>query len=217
MLSQIIKSSLLIVAGLFIFLACEQSDLGVDSNKPLSESSIQKAEAEATENLAAEEDYLTKGFEHGPVVIIDGEEYFLAPGAPDGPNGATDIPGHYWKKTGLNRLQGRHFNTGPFGKASWWSSDAPNGSLLYIVNAIIDTWSMEKAKKYAKKGFIHYHEFVTVADGSKHPTKVLWLRHIAVRSFNLDGGPHPELGHQVEPGLDWEFIPNGMMPYDPSK
>ncbi|HID38878.1 MAG TPA: hypothetical protein EYP36_05125 [Calditrichaeota bacterium] len=217
MLSQFIKSSILVAAGLFVFMACDQSDLGVDSNKTLDESSIQAAELGATESLNSEEDYLTNGFEHGPIVIIDGEEYFLAPGAPDGPNGAIDIPGHYWKQTGPNRLQGRHFNTGPFGKPSWWSSDAPDGALLYIVNAVIDTWSMAKAKKYAQKGFIHYHEFVTVADGSKHPTKVLWLRHIAVRSFTLDGGPHPELSHDVEPGIDWDFIPNGMMPYDPSK
>ncbi|HGY55248.1 MAG TPA: hypothetical protein ENK44_06095 [Caldithrix abyssi] len=219
MLSQFFKNSILVVAGLFIFMACQQSNMGVDGvedNSSVNEVSVQQAEAEA-QNLASEEDFLTAGYEHGPIVIIDGVEYYLAPGAPDGPNGATDIPGHYWKQLSFNRLQGRHFNTGPFGKAKWWSSDAPDGSLLFIVSAVIDTWSMEKAKKYAKKGFVHYHEFVTVADGSKHPTKVLWLRHIAVRSFTLDGGPHPELAHEVEPGLDWDFIPNGMMPYDPSK
>lgn len=36
-----------------------------------------------------------KGFVHGPVVNIDGSDYYLAV-APDGPDGATDIPGHYW-------------------------------------------------------------------------------------------------------------------------
>jgi len=38
MLSQFIKSSILVAAGLFVFMACDQSDLGVDSNKTLDES-----------------------------------------------------------------------------------------------------------------------------------------------------------------------------------
>lgn len=36
-----------------------------------------------------------KGFVHAPVIMVDGEEYYMA-GAPDGPGGATDIPGHEW-------------------------------------------------------------------------------------------------------------------------
>jgi len=36
-----------------------------------------------------------KGFVHAPVIMVDGEEYYMA-GAPDGPDGATDIPGHEW-------------------------------------------------------------------------------------------------------------------------
>ena len=63
------------------------------------------------------------------------------------------------------------------------------------------------------KGFIHYHELVSASDGTPYPTKVLWLGHIAVASFTLDGGPHPELAHYVTPGIDREFIPNGFMPY----
>ena len=153
-------------------------------------------------------------YQHGPVVNIDGKDYYLA-GAPDGPNGATDIPGHSWIEVRPNVLTGRHVNTGPFGKSKWWSSDAPDGALLYKVQGIIDTWSMNNAKLYAKKGFIHYHEMVRVSDGKLHPSKVLWLRHIGMRSFTLDGGPHPELAHKVKPGIDWEFIPNGMMPYNP--
>ena len=153
-------------------------------------------------------------FTHAPVIDVDGVEYYMA-GAPDGPGGATDIPGHYWVQAGPRRVVGKHYNTGPFGKASWWSSGAPDGELLYIVNGIIDTWSKEKAMSYAARGYVHYHELLRVSDGDEHPDKVVWLKHTARTSFDLDGGPHPELGHDVTPGVDYEFIPNGMMPYTP--
>ena len=152
------------------------------------------------------------GFEHAPVFDVDGVDYYSA-GAPDGPGGATDIPGHYWQQAGPNQLVGKHYNTGPFDAPSWWSSDAPDGGLLYVVHGIIDTWSVEKAERYAKRGFGHYHELVSVDDGTLHPTKVMWLKHTAVASFTLDGGPHPELAHEVTPGVDTDFIPNGSMPY----
>ena len=95
-------------------------------------------------------------FRHAPVLRIDGTEYFLA-GAPDGPEGATDIPGHYWVVGGDGQLTGKHFNGGPYGAPQWWSSDAPDGELLYIVHGIVDTWTPEKARAYAERGFIHYH------------------------------------------------------------
>ncbi len=155
-----------------------------------------------------------KGFEHAPVFIVDGEKYYMA-GAPDGPDGATDIPGHKWVQAGPTQISGKHYNYGPGGASKWWSSDAPDGSMLYTVHGIIDTWSLEKAETYRSRGYNHYHEFLSVEDGSEHPTKVVWLRHIAVDSFNLDGGPHPELGHEVTPGIDFKFIPNGLMPYNP--
>lgn len=154
------------------------------------------------------------GFTHGITVDVDGEGYYLE-GPPDGPGSARDIPGHYWVQTGPDRLRGQHFNTGPFGASQWWSSDAPDGALLYVVSAVIDTWSTEKAENYARLGYVHYHELVSVADGNLHPTKVVWLKHIARSSFTLDGGPHPELSHEVTPGLDLEFIPNGFVPYEP--
>jgi selenium-binding protein 1 len=157
---------------------------------------------------------MSKGFVHGIVINVDGEDYYLA-GAPDGPNGATDIPGHYWVHGNSNQLVGKHYNTGPFGAPQWWSSDADDGELLYIVHAIIDTWSMEKAENYASEGYVHYHELVKVSDGTLHPNKVVWLKHIARTSFTLDGGPHPELSHEVTPGIDYEFVPNGLMPYNP--
>ena len=225
MLHKLLKNSALLILGILFLYSCQESDLGTTPTNQQSQSVkddqlINNDDFENDENFANDLNLhrrsAKKKFEHGPIVIIDGEQYYLAPGAPDGPNGATDIPGHFWRQISKNRLQGRHYNTGPFGKANWWSSDAPDGALLYIVHGIIDTWSMEKAKHYAKIGIVHYHEFVRVDDGTKHPTKILWFRHIAVRSFTLDGGPHPEMGHQVKPGIDWQFIPNGMMPYDPN-
>jgi len=155
-----------------------------------------------------------KGFVHGIVVNVDGVDYYLS-GPPDGPNGATDIPGHYWVQASPNQLVGKHYNEGPFGATQWWSSDAPDGELLYIVHAIIDTWSPEKAETYAEKGYIHYHELITVDGGVLHPNKVVWLKHTARTNFTLDGGPHPELSHAVSPGVDLEFVPNGMMEYSP--
>ena len=155
-----------------------------------------------------------KGYTHAPIIIVDGVEYYMA-GAPDGPNGTTDIPGHEWVQAGPNQVVGKHYNSGPFGASQWWSSDAPDGAFLYKVKGIIDAWSPEKAEDYASRGFVHYHELVRVSDGAEHPTKVVWLKHIAVRSFNFDRGPHPELGHEVSPGVDYEFIPNGSMPYIP--
>lgn len=155
-----------------------------------------------------------EGFVHGIVIPVDGDTYYLA-GPPDGPNGERDIPGHYWVQAGPAQLAGKHFNVGPFGQPSWWSSDAGNGELLYIVHAIIDFWTVEKAAEYAQRGYIHYHELVSTSDGSLHPSKVVWLKHTAVDHFTLDGGPHPEFSHVVSPGIDLEFIPNGMNSYLP--
>lgn len=153
------------------------------------------------------------GFSHGPVISVDGTDYYLA-GAPDGPDGARDVPGHTWV-VGKDRLQGKHYNTGPFGAPQWWSSDAPDGEHLYTVDAVIDVWTPEKAARYAETGYVHYHELVRLSDGQLHPTKVVWLRHKARTSFTLDGGPHPELAHEVTPGIDYEFMPNGATPYNP--
>lgn len=157
------------------------------------------------------------GFVHGIEIEIDGEMYYFA-GAPDGENGAIDVPGHYWVQAGKNRVVGKHFNTGPFGTPKWWSSDAEDGAYLYMVNGIIDTWSLEKAEAYYSRGYVHYHEFVSVADGSEHPEKVVWLKHTAVTNFTLDGGPgapEPPYEHVVTPGVDFEFPNNSFMPYNP--
>lgn len=157
-----------------------------------------------------------EGFVHGIVINVDGVDYFFE-GPADGPNGERDVPGHYWVQSSPDKLVGKHYNTGPVSAPQWWSSDAPDGELLYMVTAIIDTWSEEKAAEYASRGYVHYHELVSVADGTLHPTKVVWLKHVARTSFTLDGGPHPELSHAVTPGVDYEFIPNWSMPYPPAE
>ncbi len=155
----------------------------------------------------------SNGFHRGVVLTVDGVDYYLA-GAPDGPDGAIDVPGHEWVVTGRNRIVGKHYNTGPFGAPQWWSSDAPDGELLYIVHGIIDEWTMEKAMRYYARGYVHYHELVAVYDGDLHPSKVVWLKHTARTSFTLDGGPMPEMvGHYVTPGIDYEFMPNWSRPY----
>jgi hypothetical protein len=167
--------------------------------------------AAASPAMAKNRGGFTRGFEFD----IDGEAYYLK-GAPAGSNGATDIPGHAWVQSGPNRIQGKHYNTGTDGGFAYWSSDADDGALLYIVHGVIDTWSAEKAADYAERGYMHYHEFVSAENGGAlHPTLVVWLKHHAVGHFTLDGGPAPHLAHDVSPGVDFEFIPNGGNPYVP--
>ncbi len=155
------------------------------------------------------------GFMHGTVVSIDGEDYYFD-GAPDGPNGAFDIPGHEWTLVGKNKVNGKHYNTGSFDAPQWWSSDAEDGALLYIVHGIIDYWSPELAMEYYARGFVHRHEFRKVSDGTLHPNKVIWLKHTAVTFSTLDGGPmgpNPPYEHWVTPGVDFGFPNNYLMPY----
>ena len=156
------------------------------------------------------------GFVHGLQVEIDGKLYYFD-GPADGENGEKDVPGHYWVQAGKNRVVGKHYNTGPvMDPEKWWSSDAKDGAYLYMVNGIIDTWSAEKAEAYYSRGYVHYHEFVLLDGSSFHPTKVVWLKHTAVTSFNLDGGPgapDPGYEHEVTPGIDFEFPNNTHIPY----
>jgi selenium-binding protein 1 len=155
-----------------------------------------------------------KGFTHVTIIVVNGEDYYMT-GAQDGPNGTTDIPGHSWVQAGPNKVVGKHYNSGPFGASQWWTSDAADGALLFKVDGIIDTWSTDKAAYYDSRGYVHYHELVSAADGALHPTKVVWLKHTAVSFFNFDRGPHPEQVHEVSPGVDNDFIPNGFMEYIP--
>lgn len=177
---------------------------------------LKSLEEKWKESMKSEEGKMHDGgFTHGIKVWLDGEFwYFIGP--PDGMNDAMDIPGHYWVMAGHHRLVGKHYNTGPYGAPQWWSSDAEDGELLYIVPAVIDIWTPMKSEWYAERGFIHYHELVNVETGEYHPNKIVWLKHIARTSFTLDGGPHPEFGaHYVTPGIDLEFLPNYWVPYEP--
>ena len=207
---QIMKKSVILfqllsitMFSLFIFSCTKEDDDLLSNSEP--DNVLSKASPNAK----------SKGFVHAPAFYLDGVKYYFA-GAPDGPGGTTDIPGHYWNQAGPMQFVGKHYNTGPFGMPGWWSSNAPDGELLYIVHGIIDTWSKEKAMMYASRGYMHYHEMLRASDGKEHPSKVIWLRHTARTFFNLDKGPHPELDHAVSPGIDMEFIPNGMMPYNPA-
>ena len=205
----------LAIGVLFILGSCEkQDDEMVKNDFSPEEKAFTSAESENALLKSADKN---EGFVHGLVVDVYGEDYYFA-GAPDGPDGAIDVPGHYWVQSGPDKLVGKHYNTGPFGSPQWWSSDAPDGEFLYMVHGIIDEWTEMKAKHYASRGFVHYHEFVSTDDGRLHPDKVVWLKHTAVTSFTLDGGPgapNPPYEHEVTPGVDLLFPNNYMEPYDP--
>ena len=147
--------------------------------------------------------------------------YWLGP--PIFPTGERDIPGHYWTQTSATTFEAQHWNIGPKtptypeGVPNWWSSDAPDRSLLYTAEVIIEEWTPQTSQEFAAQGFVHYHELISVENPSLlHPTKVGWFRHTALRDFTLDGGPRPELSHSVEAGtIDFEFIVNFAEPYQP--
>jgi selenium-binding protein 1 len=151
-------------------------------------------------------------FKRGLTYNVDGKDYYLH-GVME--NGVRDVPGHTWKKGNYGWIEGRHYNSGPFGMPKWWSSDADDGELLYEIWAKVDTWSEEKVAQYKSWGFTHYHELVGVSDKAPHPSKVMYLKHTAVTSFTLDGGNKPWMAHSVSPGIDYEFMPNIDVPYPP--
>lgn len=161
------------------------------------------------------------GFVSGITIPVDHDTYYFA-GPPVGSSGATDVPGHKWLRIGKNRYLGQHFNTGPGGAPNYWSSDAGDGALLYVMDAIIDTWSEAKSFLYYTKGFVHYHVLInTDGTGARHPTKVVWFKHVAVKSFTFDGeGPLAFGGieaYDVVPGVDYKIAPNNWnVPYDPN-
>ena len=104
MKTHVLKSLLLSFTVIF-FAACEKEP----ATSPEVEDSF--------EENAALKSGKNKEFVHGIVVDIDGEAYYFA-GAPDGANGAVDVPGHYWVQAGPNQVVGKHYNTGPFGMSS---------------------------------------------------------------------------------------------------
>jgi selenium-binding protein 1 len=48
-----------------------------------------------------------------------------------------------------------------------------------------------------------------------HPSKVMFIKHVAVDSFTLDGGSKPWQAHSVTPGVDTAYQPNLKYPYPP--
>jgi len=159
---------------------------------------------------------LTKNEEHvaNVVLSIGGEEYYIEGNCFNDTD--QDIPGHTWRVTDSNKLEGRHYNTGDDNAAQWWASYQPDHVLIYQVKAIIDEWSPRLARYYASLGYTHYERLEKVSDGSFHPYKVVWLQHKAVRNFFLDGGPNPELyAHHVSRGIDYGYMPNWFIPYKP--
>ncbi len=165
----------------------------------------------------AASDRWDREFVHGITLKINGEKYYFE-GAADGPNGEQDIPGHEWAQIKRNKYLAKHYNTGPFGAPQWWSSDAGDGELLWVMEAIIDTWTEAKAVKYYTNGYVHYHTLVSAKDGSRHPSKVAWLKHTAVTDFTFDGVPPlpgPEFAYEVRPGVDYNIAPNWGTPYAP--
>lgn len=205
-MKTLLYKSIVLALTLILLSACEKEPL-------VSEQEVTELEEGSSLKSAPG----NKGFVHGILVEINGDDYYFE-GAPDGEGGAYDIPGHDWVQAGPKKLVGKHYNTGPFGASSWWSSDAEDGALLYKVDCIIDTWSMEKAEAYFERGYVHYHEFRSVSSGDLHPSKVAWLKHTAVTSFTLDGGPgapEPPYEHMVTPGVDFEFPNNSFLPYNP--
>ena len=205
-----------ILTGLFVLGCGNVQDASLNPDQSSIESNVPEDSefADLEESLNS---FSKKGFIQGVIINLDGEDYYWQgpPLDPNNPNGPRDVPGHYWTVAGKNKLVAKHFNTGPFGAPQWWSSDAPDGELLYIAMVIIDTWSADKAARYASKGYIHYHEFYKISDGSPHLTLVGWFKHIARTSFTLDGGPAPQFSHAVTPGVDYEFMPNWQNPYTP--
>lgn len=154
-------------------------------------------------------------FTHGIVVKIDNIGYYFD-GPADGANGTKDAPGHYWWQDTPTHLYGLHYNIGPFGEEQWWSSDAKGNELLYVVDVIIAPWTNNTAYEFAKQGYVHYHELVRTDNGEKHPELVAWFKHVAVPAgFILDKGPMPEDKHIVAAGIDYRFLNNYFIPYNP--
>ena len=154
-------------------------------------------------------------FTHGIVVKIDNIGYYFD-GPADGANGTKDAPGHYWWQDAPTHLYGLHYNIGPFGEEQWWSSDAKDNELLYVVDVIIAPWTNKTAYEFAKQGYVHYHELVRTDNSEKHPELVAWFKHVAVPAgFILDKGPMPEDKHIVAAGIDYRFLNNYFIQYNP--
>jgi hypothetical protein len=140
-----------------------------------------------------------KGFVHGIAINYEGNIYYFQ-GAPAGDG--WDVPGHYWVQAGPDHLRGKHYNAILPGPGIPWSSTAPDGELLYVVDAIIDTELPEKAAFYKAHGYVHRHELVDT-NGDVVEGIYAYLKHTARTSFELT-----PTGDWKTPGIDYYFIPN---------
>ncbi len=152
-----------------------------------------------------------KSFLHGIALDIDGMTlYFKGPGSVEG---AIDVPGHTWVRTGPYRVKGRHYNVGPWFLpvgTPWWATGEEYGVLLFVVDGIIDVppGELPEGREGWLKahGYVHIHELV-FANGIEYEDLVVYLKHTAVRSFFFDGGPMMP-NYDVTPGVDYNFMPN---------
>lgn len=145
---------------------------------------------------------VAKSFESGIAINYDGNSYYFH-GMVVGDG--WDIPGHEWVQAGKDHFRGKHYNSGPL--PLFWSSDAPEGELLYVVDAIIDVvpndLTPEKAAFYKARGYVHQHYLVDET-GAPVPGMTAYLKHTARTTFTLTHG----FVHSVTPGIDYEFPPN---------
>lgn len=190
----------------------------IDNNEILAQNPITNSSVSTTQSSYNNKtDYQdSQTFTHGIVVNLDGVGYYFD-GPADGANGTKDAPGHYWWQDTPNHLYGLHYNIGPYGEENWWSSDAKGNELLYVVDVIIAPWTNTTALEFAKQGYVHYHDLIRTDNGEKHPELVAWFKHVAVPTgFILDKGPMPEDKHIVSAGVDYRFLNNYFIPYDPN-
>ena len=201
----------IIITTITIFIGIANYNSEVSAQNSITNSSVNITQSSNNEtNYQA-----SQTFTHGIVVNLDGVGYYFD-GPADGVNGTKDAPGHYWWQDAPRHVYGLHYNIGPFGEKQWWSSDAKDKELLYVVDVIIAPWTNKTAYEFAKQGYVHYHELVRTDNGEKHPELVAWFKHVAVPAgFILDKGPMSEDKHIVGAGIDYRFLNNYFIPYNP--
>jgi hypothetical protein len=167
----------------------------------------------AAKMTAWERDISNAGYTHGTAFEIEGETYYMK--GPGSIEGETDVPGHTWVQAGDWKIVGKHYNVGPWFAPEglkFWAKDEDWGILLYKVDGIIDVPPDEltdaEESWYKDKGYVHIHEFVDDG-GDELEDYVVYFKHTAVLEFDFNGGPAaPGSNHDVDPGVDYEFIPN---------
>ena len=92
----------------------------------------------------------------------------------------------------------------------------PDINCKVVFSGLDSSIAGEVEEEFAKQGYVHYHELVRTDNGEKHPELVAWIKHVAVPAgFILDKGAMPEDKHIVAAGIDYRFLNNYFIPYDP--